>query len=143
MIHFLFGVFFYIPISNSESMACHLLFFLCYFPFFVPILKTTDQFMCRIAFNKDNNAPSSPPRTLSAKQNHVPSLSPINSSTESTPTSDSPPMKFKSNTNDFFSGSKAKSILSSVLNNKNGNKQFVFVFVFTHMEIQIYLSTVY
>lgn len=85
--------------------------------------------MARIAaLNKDNNRPASPPKTLSAKQNHVPSLSPINSSTESTPTSDSPPMKIKSTSNDFFSGSKAKFILSSVLNNKNGNKQFVLMF---------------
>lgn len=87
----------------------------------------------RIVFNNDETTdtirsipPSSPPRTLSAKQNHVPSLSPINSSTESTPTSDSPPMKFKSNSNDFLRGSKAKSVLSSILNNKNANKRFVF-----------------
>lgn len=65
---------------------------------------------------------TSPPNSLSVKQNHVPSLSPINSSTESTPTSDSPPMKFKSNNNDFLRGSKAKSILSSILNNKTAKR---------------------
>lgn len=93
----------------------------------------TDQYSVRIVFNNDESTdtvrsipPSSPPKTLSAKQNHVPSLSPINSSTESTPTSDSPPMKFKSNnSNDFLRGSKAKSVLSSILNNKNSNKRFV------------------
>lgn len=67
--------------------------------------------------------PSSPPNSLSVKSNHVPSLSPINSSTESTPNSDSPPMKFKANDNDLLRGSKTKSILSSILNNKTGNKR--------------------
>lgn len=97
------------------------------------LLQLIDQYSVRIVFNNDESTdtirsipPSSPPKTLSAKQNHVPSLSPINSSTESTPTSDSPPMKFKSNnSNDFLRGSKAKSVLSSILNNKNANKRFV------------------
>lgn len=88
----------------------------------------TEQYTVRIMYDKaictESRAltPSTPPTTLSVKQNHVPSLSPINSSTESTPTSDSPPMKLKASNNDFLRGSKAKSILSSILNNKTGKR---------------------
>lgn len=71
-----------------------------------------------------------PPNTLNIKPTHVPSLSPINSSAESTPSSDSPPMRIKSSSNGFSPGSRAKSMitskittLTSMLNNKAHNKK--------------------
>lgn len=75
-------------------------------------------------------APVNPPNTLSLKQNHVPSLSPINSSTESTPSSESPPMRTKANSNGYSPGARAKSIITarfttitSILNNKALNRR--------------------
>lgn len=75
-------------------------------------------------------AQTNPPNTLSIKAQHIPSLSPINSSAESSPTSDSPPMKVKSNNNSFSPSIRAKSIiqskittLTSMLNNKSHNKR--------------------
>lgn len=72
---------------------------------------------------------TNPPNSLSLKQNHVPSLSPINSSTESTPSLESPPMKMKSSSNGFSPGARAKSMITSristitsILNNKALNK---------------------
>lgn len=77
-----------------------------------------------------SSAAANPPNTLSIKQAHVPSLSPINSSAESTPTSDSPPMPIKYSGSDSSPGSRAKSIiaskittLTSMLNNKAHNKK--------------------
>lgn len=105
----------------------HYLHFVCLFHLFLSFIET---YTVRIALDKVMNSPetrsltpSTPPNSLTVKQNHVPSLSPINSSTESTPTSDSPPMKFKASNNDFLRGSKAKSILSSILNNKTASKR--------------------
>lgn len=73
---------------------------------------------------------TNPPNTLSIKAQHIPSLSPINSSAESSPTSDSPPMKVKSNNNSLSPSNRAKSIIQSkittltaMLNNKNHNKR--------------------
>lgn len=88
-------------------------------------LPYSDKFTIRIHQAINSTEPPSS-LTLNVKQNHVPSLSPINSSTESTPTSDSPPMKLKSNSTDFLRGSKAKSMLSSILNNKTAKRRVIY-----------------
>lgn len=77
--------------------------------------------------------PSPPPNgtggTIS-KQQHIPSLSPINSSTESTPKTKSPQMKIKSISSSLSPTAKAKTIitskistLTSILNNKTHLKK--------------------
>lgn len=61
----------------------------------------------------------SPPPNLSfslPKSNHIPSLSPISSSAESSPLSESPPMKVKSLSNNASPAVKAKTIITSKLN---------------------------
>ncbi|XP_055916558.1 phospholipid-transporting ATPase VB isoform X1 [Eupeodes corollae] len=58
----------------------------------------------------------SPPPSLSftlPTQNHIPSLSPISSSAESTPTSDSPPMKMKYNPNCLSPTGRAKEVINN------------------------------
>lgn len=78
------------------------------------------------------------PSSLSLKQ-HIPSLSPISSSNESSPSSESPPMKIKGNHNNSSNSmvnnnisptNRAKSIITSkittitsILNNKSHNKK--------------------
>ncbi|XP_004524683.1 probable phospholipid-transporting ATPase VB isoform X3 [Ceratitis capitata] len=59
--------------------------------------------------------PSPPPNLVYAlpTQTHVPSLSPINSSAETTPTSDSPPMKMKSFSNSISPTGRAKAVINS------------------------------
>ncbi|XP_036320594.1 probable phospholipid-transporting ATPase VD isoform X2 [Rhagoletis pomonella] len=58
----------------------------------------------------------SPPPNLSyilPSRTHIPSLSPINSSAETTPTSDSPPLKIKSISNSIAQTGRAKAVINS------------------------------
>lgn len=59
--------------------------------------------------------PSPPPNLafVMPTQTHVPSLSPISSSAESTPTSESPPMKMKSISNSISPTGRAKAVINS------------------------------
>lgn len=113
----------YFFFASYNSFENHLNNFSEFFPLILELY--TSRVVPDCAAEPRFASPASPPNLLSVKQNHVPSLSPINSSTETTPTNDSPPMKFKSSSNDFLRGSKAKSIISSILNNKATNKRFV------------------
>ncbi|XP_037957548.1 probable phospholipid-transporting ATPase VA isoform X2 [Teleopsis dalmanni] len=76
--------------------------------------------------------PSPPPNSAYAlpMQTHVPSLSPISSSAETTPTSESPPLKMKSISNSVSPTGRAKAVinskiisLTSFLNNKTQSKR--------------------
>lgn len=78
--------------------------------------------------------PSPPPLTgtgaVSIKHQHIPSLSPISSSAESTPQTKSPQLKVKSLSNSLSPTAKAKTIitskissLTSILNNRAHNKR--------------------
>lgn len=80
--------------------------------------------------------PSPPPNSMTPlalkQQQHVPSLSPISSSAETTPTSESPTLKIKTIGNNVTPTKRAKSIitskissLSSILNNRSNNKKLM------------------
>lgn len=80
--------------------------------------------------------PSPPPNSMTPlalkTQQHIPSLSPISSSAETTPTSESPTLKIKSIGNNVTPTKRAKSIitskissLSSILNNRSNNKKLM------------------
>jgi phospholipid-translocating ATPase len=72
-----------------------------------PLINGTNDRYLRLAESR-SVTPSPPPNSIQFKQNnvHVPSLSPISSSAETTPTSDSPPMRIKTPT------ARVKSIVS-------------------------------
>lgn len=80
--------------------------------------------------------PSPPPNSMTPlalkQQQHIPSLSPISSSAETTPTSESPTLKIKTIGNNVTPTKRAKSIitskissLSSILNNRSNNKKLM------------------
>lgn len=80
--------------------------------------------------------PSPPPNSMTPlalkTQQHIPSLSPISSSAETTPTSESPTLKIKTIGNNVTPTKRAKSIitskissLSSMLNNRSNNKKLM------------------
>lgn len=79
----------------------------------VPLAISADQYT-RLQESR-SIAPSPPPNLLFAlpTQNHIPSLSPISSSAESTPTSDSPPLKIKSKPSQYLSPTgRAKEVIN-------------------------------
>lgn len=80
--------------------------------------------------------PSPPPNSMTPlalkAQQHIPSLSPISSSAETTPTSESPTLKIKTIGNNISPTKRAKSIitskissLSSILNNRSNNRKLM------------------